>query len=558
MSRSRQLVMLFVFTISFTAASMSQEPQRDRPVDPAGLKGSKDLTAEQWREDLHYFAREFPKTHRNAFHSVKREDFEAAVKRLDERIPQLKRHQIIVEFSKLVAMIGDGHTCFHSFYEPVIGFRRYPVSFYWFSDGLYVRAADPRYAAALGGRVVKLGRASAEEALRAATTIDGHDNDMWPKQTAPWRLSTAEVVDALGLTDDMEHTPLTVEKDGKQVTVVLTPESVPNEQLNSPLLPAGWLDTQGNAGMLWQKDLKNPYWYQYLPEHHSLYVQFNAVANKPDISLADFFQSVFDYADSHPVDRMVLDMRNNGGGNNYLPPPLIKGIMRSPKLNPRGRVYVIIGRHTFSAAQNTVNWLKKWTDVIFVGEPTGSSPNQFGDAVPVRLPHSGIAPYASTVWWQDVDERRHDPWVAPDVSVEMSGADYRRGYDPILEAALTAGPEATLAEQARAPLAKNDLEALRKLVRDYRSDPHHKYANFEDDFNILGYELMGKKELEKSIGVLELNAESYPASFNTWDSLAEALMNHGDKQKAIEYYEKSLALNPQNANAVAMLAKLKQ
>ena len=58
--------------------------------------------------------------------------------------------------------------------------------------------------------------------------------------------------------------------------------------------------------------------------------------------------------------------------------------------------------------------------------------------------------------------------------------------------------------------------------------------------------------------MFELNVESYPKSWNPWDSLAEALMNRGDKEKAIAYYEKSLALNPKNQNAVAMLEKLRQ
>lgn len=46
-------------------------------------------------------------------------------------------------------------------------------------------------------------------------------------------------------------------------------------------------------------------------------------------------------------------------------------------------------------------------------------------------------------------------------------------------------------------------------------------------------------------------------SDNAWDSLAEALLSRGDKQKAIEYYQKSLVLNPKNKNAAAMLAKLR-
>ncbi len=518
----------------------------------------KPLTAEQWRGDLHYLATELPKVHRNAFHAVSRSEWEAAIRRLDQRIPSLDRAGIIVEISKLVAMIGDGHTCFHSFYDPPISFRRYPVAFYLFSDGLYVRAADPRYAEAVGGKVVTLGNATAATALDAASAVDGRDNPMWSKLTAPWRLETAEVVAALGLTDDVEHTPLTVEKDGRRITVDLTPETVSEDERHTSELPAGWVDASGDEPMLWQQDRANSFWHVYLPDRRALYVQFNAVQDKTDQTLADYFRGIFAFVASHDVDRMVLDMRNNGGGNNYLPPPIIKGILRSPKLNPRGKVYVLIGRHTFSAAQNTVDWLKKWTDAIFVGEPTGSSPNQFGDAVPVKLPNSGIAPYAATVWWQDIDERIKDPWLAPDIAVDMSGDDYRNGRDPVLEAALTASSEPSLAERLRSAVVsgKADQETIREIARRYRADPRHRYASFENEVNLLGYEMMAKKRLDAAVAVLEINTEAFPKSWNAWDSLAEAWMNRGDTARAIAYYRKSLELDPTNENAVAMLAKL--
>ena len=545
-----------IIAMALLSIAAAQDLQRDR-AHPAS-KPARELTAEQWREDLRFFAAEFPKTHRNPWHAISREELDAAVKKLDERIPRLKRDQIIVGISQIVAMIGDGHTCFHSFYDPEVGFRRYPVIFYQFSDGLYVRAAAPRLSEAVGGRLVRLGHATPEEAMRAAATVDGHDNDMWPKLTGPWRLETAEVVDALGLTDDMEHTPLVVEKNGKQVTVMLEPEAVPEEDRNSSVLPKGWIDAAGGK-LLWQKDIGNKFWYQLVPEHRALYVQFNSVQNKAEgETLAAFFDRAYAFADQHKVERLVLDMRNNGGGNNYLVGPIVRGIMRSPRLSQRGRVYVIIGRHTFSAAQNTVNYLKKWTDVIFVGEPTGSSVNQFGDAVPVKLPNSGLMPYASTVWWQDQDERVKDPWLAPDLSVEMSGQDYDHGRDPVLELALSAKPEVPIDEQVRAAVAKGDLARMKEVVREFRNNPRHKYVNFSNELNLFGYELMAQKNMAASIAVLEAYAASFPEDFNSWDSLAEAFMNNGEKQKAIANYKKSLELNPKNTNAVAMLAKLRQ
>lgn len=47
------------------------------------------------------------------------------------------------------------------------------------------------------------------------------------------------------------------------------------------------------------------------------------------------------------------------------------------------------------------------------------------------------------------------------------------------------------------------------------------------------------------------------AAPNAYDSLGEAYMNAGDKERAIENYEKSLKLNPNNASGMANLKKLR-
>jgi tetratricopeptide (TPR) repeat protein len=84
-----------------------------------------------------------------------------------------------------------------------------------------------------------------------------------------------------------------------------------------------------------------------------------------------------------------------------------------------------------------------------------------------------------------------------------------------------------------------------------------------DDFtsewiiNMEGYKLLWRDELDKAIKVFELNTQLYPEGFNTWDSLAEAYMKKGDKEKAIKYYSKSLALNAKNKHAQEMIDKMK-
>jgi tetratricopeptide (TPR) repeat protein len=62
--------------------------------------------------------------------------------------------------------------------------------------------------------------------------------------------------------------------------------------------------------------------------------------------------------------------------------------------------------------------------------------------------------------------------------------------------------------------------------------------------------------IKEAIEVFKLNIKAYPESFNVYDSLGEAFMISGDKELAIENYEKSLVINPDNKNAVKMLKKL--
>src|SRR5262249_53143540 len=78
----------------------------------------------------------------------------------------------------------------------------------------------------------------------------------------------------------------------------------------------------------------------------------------------------------------------------------------------------------------------------------------------------------------------------------------------------------------------------------------------ERELNELGYNLIGQKKTQEAVKVFQLNVEAYPESSNVYDSLGEAFMLNGEKALAIENYEKSLKLNPNNANAVEKLKLL--
>lgn len=97
------------------------------------------------------------------------------------------------------------------------------------------------------------------------------------------------------------------------------------------------------------------------------------------------------------------------------------------------------------------------------------------------------------------------------------------------------------------------LAEIRKL-RSAGSDLYFEEATI----NGIGYQLLGQGKSAEAIEVFKLNVEVFPESWNVYDSLGEAYMRNGERDKAIANYNKSLELNPENENAKEMLERLKE
>ncbi len=131
-----------------------------------------------------------------------------------------------------------------------------------------------------------------------------------------------------------------------------------------------------------------------------------------------------------------MDLRHNGGGDTYLYPPLLKTLLFYELTQPDGRIFALIGRNTFSAAQNFTNDVDRLTAAVFVGEPTGSRPSFVGESTRVVLPYSDVGVSISTRLHQHAYATDRRIWVAPDIPVALSSTDYFANRDPALAAIL--------------------------------------------------------------------------------------------------------------------------
>jgi tetratricopeptide (TPR) repeat protein len=106
-------------------------------------------------------------------------------------------------------------------------------------------------------------------------------------------------------------------------------------------------------------------------------------------------------------------------------------------------------------------------------------------------------------------------------------------------------------------IQEKDIDAAIKQYRELKSNQTAAYDFDENEFIGLGYGLLHMKKFREAIEIFKLSVEAYPQSYNAYDSLGEAYMDNGDKELAIKNYQKSLELNPGNANGVEKLKELR-
>jgi tetratricopeptide (TPR) repeat protein len=382
-----------------------------------------------WRQDLHYLSDEIKRLHANMYHSVSAEAFQSNVSNIHKQIPSLTDQQVVFKFMELVGSLGNGH----NFIFPVSGakgsFSQIPIQFYWFSDGLYVVGASKEYQQWIGSKVEAFGNTPAAQALERTKTINPRDNEMQHRWLSPYYLSLTNVLEGLGIVDSSEEFTLTL-SNISGVESIIQPTTNAMSFRGFPKLPP--LAVAESPRYL-VKNTDN-YWSELITKSNTLYAQVNDIANKPSVSFKEFNLHLRNQIIKDRVDNLILDLRHNSGGDGSINPPMIATMVFFEAYNPEGKMFVLIGRNTFSAAHNLLLDVDRLTNVIIVGEPSGSRPNALSEAGWFSLPYSGLGGLISSQFHQPSEPEDHRIWVAPHMPINLSSDEYFSGKDPSIDA----------------------------------------------------------------------------------------------------------------------------
>jgi len=395
-----------------------------------------------WRGDARFMVAAVDSVHPRPYRYFKRAQWDSAAADLESRLPGLRADQAVAGFSRLLGMLRDGHSRLDQLQLPNHGRpalqplswpgfdTEYPVDFEVFADGLWVVGATAAHANLTGAHVIALDGKPIADVVAALSPLIPSDNPMWTLRVLPSYLRCPGYLAAAGLSTDPSAPLMLTLARNKGGRRNLT---IPAERPDSS---ASWLAADRDVSTPLPLTRALPYPFAFADLNDStVFARIQAIVSEPGHEgLPAFVTRLFAHMDSLGSPRLVLDLRGNGGGNGYLNQPLIHAILRRPALDRPGRLFAIIDRGTFSAATQLTADLERETHAVFVGEPTGAAPDSPGDPAHVTLPASGLVVRISTVLWNGSDPRDPRAFIAPDVQVAATFADWLAHRDRALEA----------------------------------------------------------------------------------------------------------------------------
>ncbi len=406
------------------------------------LVGAEDTTKmsrdEGWRYDVSLLAREIKRVAKQPFATTSEQEFDTAVNSLLNRIPQLSDLQVEIELRKIVALLGRSHSILLNGKPDKDAFQPLPIQTYFFDEGLFIVAADAKHPDLVGAQILSWGGHMPDEILNALNPLISQTNRYRALRIAPELLRGTILPNALGLNPDRDKVVLSIRNlDGKTLTMTLNADRTLQGYGDVP--PPSWTLLEQTAQKplpLYLKNRTTNLWFEFVPETKTMYVAVNNLRNDPKQPAADFFAQVFKAIDEREVDKLVIDLRWCNGGDTANVQPLIYNLIRRDKINRSGKLFVVVGRQTFSAAVNAAVLLERNTNSIFVGEPTGDSPNFVGETNVVTLPYSKSRAIISNLYWQISSPQDARKWIAPTLYAPPTFESFRKNHDPVMEAIL--------------------------------------------------------------------------------------------------------------------------
>ena len=450
------VVVLLIGVVGGFALRMRHKFNPDPPSNNFP-KPSNALEAQQ--QDIEQFSRLLAMD--RSFSPTARAEANRQIAELKSEQAPLNRERFYVALLRITAFADNGHTNLH--YGKGSQQNLIPLRVVMFADGLYVVRAKSAYADLLGARVESIEGKPTRDVISALEQLHG-GNEGWRRIDAAIYVQSPEILygDSIGSRPDQTHWTFRL-PNGTEVTRTLpgeiSGENEPYAQMTRWLSPQKMESEPSNWRALLSDDADLPlslrdfnatFRRAWIDRGCTLFIQLKAIADADKQHIGDFLSTTTDEMRAHPPCNIIFDLRFNSGGDYTKAASFASHL--PDFVPPGGRIYLLTGPQTFSAAITTTAFVKQaaGSRALILGEPVGDRLTFYGEGNEGCLLHENLCLHYAT-GMHDYAHRCDDwdrcfwlNWIfpvqvkslAPDETIKMTFADYMARRDPVLDRAI--------------------------------------------------------------------------------------------------------------------------
>lgn len=392
------------------------------------------INKSDWTTDIEFLKKELPAKHIDFFFEQDKLTFENGLDKILSQQKELSDFEIAIKLQELIAKFGDSHT--------KIKWNKYiqknkiiPIKALWFEDGIYIIKTTNKNRGILGKKIKGINGIDISVIVDKLSYLITIDNQAVIHKTIPELLSSIQLLEYFDIVKGNKIEFELINEKGNTEKHIVTIE---------PLTKENNVNVQLKSLPYYLQNERKLFWSKYIKESGIYYIQYNKCLSKEVElnygnpkraeklpSFVDFENEVFTTIKKNKINKLIFDMRFNSGGSSPQGTEFIKKLSDFKNVNQKGKLFVIIGRWTFSSAiLNTLDF-KKYTNATIVGESTSGKPNHYGEVRSFNLPKSKLEVYYSTKYFKRVEDDLGT--IKPDIEIKTSFDDFINGIDPAFE-----------------------------------------------------------------------------------------------------------------------------
>ena len=386
---------------------------------------SQSIDIESWTKDIDFYMTNLEQNHIDLYNTISKAEFEMVIQEIKSTLNKKSDVAVIIDLMRLTRKIGDGHTAFSL---RGVETHLFPIEIYKINEQWRVIKTTNSHKNLLGKIVTKIDGKSINTIAKEVSEIAQYVENEQSKiiRTGEY-LMISELLFGLHLTKNEFKAEFTFLDDSTKESNVLL-HAINNKEYY------GNTDFQTFKIIIpeIQKPIDSKYdylWFSPIKDTKGIYIKFESYPSFEEMEM--FGESLLNYINENKIKQVVIDMRNNGGGDFFVGTFLAYYLNLADFIDWKSGVYVLTDKVTFSAGTSNASQFRQILNAKIVGEPTGSNPTGYQDMGQFTLPNSGmIVTYSKRLFrFQD----RVTQGIQPDVLIEYDWKSYSKGIDNMME-----------------------------------------------------------------------------------------------------------------------------